>query len=187
MGELPPDAEHRPVDPARRRRIIADRKLQAAKARYTAQRTPLERLSDAVVAAAASPRFLVLHVLWFLLWLALNAFPSVIPPFDPFPFGLLTMIVSLEAICLSIFILMSQNRDAAIAELRAEVTLEVSLRIEEKLTKNLQLLTGMYGRLGLQLADDPDLQRMLLPLDTTEIERELSSQIRPAPRPRVPR
>jgi uncharacterized membrane protein len=97
--------------------------------------------------------------------------------FDPYPFGLLTMLVSLEAICLSIFILLAQNRAATTSELRDEVTLEVSMRVEEEVTKALQLITGLYRRLNLPLSEDPELRRMLLPLDRDEIERELANQI----------
>ncbi len=162
----------------RRRRLLADRRLEAAKARYAAHRTGFEIVSDGVADATGSTPFLIVHLVWFAVWILLNVGVVGLEPFDPYPFGLLTMIVSLEAICLSIFILMTQNRDAQIAELRDEVTLEVNLRVEEEVTKSLQLITGLYRRLNLPLADDPDLRRMLQPLDAGEIERELANQIR---------
>src|SRR5439155_16623071 len=97
--------------------------------------------------------------------------------FDPYPFGLLTMIVSLEAIFLSIFVLMAQKRESAIAELREEMALQVSLRIEEEATKTLQLVAGLYTRLGHRVAEDPELLTMMQPLDVAGLERALASQI----------
>jgi uncharacterized membrane protein len=87
------------------------------------------------------------------------------------------MIVSLEAIFLSIFVLMSQKRESAIAELREEIALQVGLRLEEEVTKNLQLVAGLYTRMGHKIAEDPELHDMLQPLDIAAIERELALQI----------
>ena len=98
-------------------------------------------------------------------------------PFDPFPFGLLTMVVSLEAIFLTIFVLMAQKRESAIAELREELMLQVNLRMEEEVTKTLQLVAGLYTRLGHVMAEDEELGDMLRPLDVTTIERELTQEI----------
>src|SRR5690349_24242941 len=88
------------------------------------------------------------------------------------------MVVSLEAIFLSIFVLMSQNRESAIAELREEVTLQVNLRMEEEVTKTLQLVAGLYTRLGYRMGEDAELHDMLQPLDASAIEAELIAQIR---------
>jgi uncharacterized membrane protein len=98
-------------------------------------------------------------------------------PFDPFPFGLLTMVVSLEAIFLAIFVLMAQRREASVAELREEITLHVLMRAEEEVTKTLQLVAGLYPRMGHRLAEDPELSDMMKPLDADSIERQLTSQI----------
>jgi uncharacterized membrane protein len=100
--------------------------------------------------------------------------------FDPFPFGLLTMVVSLEAIFLSIFVLMTQNRESYIAELREELGLQVSLRMEAEVTKTLQLVAGLYTRLGHKVGEDPELKAMLQPLEPEAMEKELMEQIREA-------
>jgi uncharacterized membrane protein len=92
-------------------------------------------------------------------------------------FGLLTMIVSLEAIFLSIFVLMAQKRESAIAELREELALQVSLRIEEESTKTLQLVAGLYTRLGYRVAQEPELVDMMQPLDVAALEQDLMNQI----------
>ena len=90
------------------------------------------------------------------------------------------MIVSLEAIFLSIFVLMTQGRESAIAELREELTLQVNLRIEEEVTKTLHLVAGLYTRLGHTIGDDPELREMLRPLDPESIERDVTEQIQEA-------
>jgi uncharacterized membrane protein len=127
---------------------------------------------------ASSGYFLAGHAVWFAAWIGWNTglFPGL-APIDPFPFGLLTMIVSLEAIFLSIFVLMAQRRESGIAELREEITLQVLLRGEEEVTKTLQLVAGLYSRLGHKLAEDPELSEMMKPLDADAIERQLTSQI----------
>jgi uncharacterized membrane protein len=90
------------------------------------------------------------------------------------------MIVSLEAIFLSIFVLMTQGRESAIAELREELTLQVNLRIEEEVTKTLHLVAGLYTRLGHTIGEDPELRQMLRPLDPELIEKEVTDQLHDA-------
>ena len=167
----------------RSRRVGTNRARRAIKAEHAAERTRIDRLADFLTGIAGSTPFLVLHVVWFAVWIAWNTGLLGERPFDPFPFGLLTMVVSLEAIFLSIFVLMAQSRESKIAELREEITLQVNLRIEEEVTKTLQLVAGLYTRMGHQMSDDPDLLEMLKPLDADEIERELTTQIRECTRP----
>ena len=148
-----------------------------------AQRSRIEVIADGLTRWAASTPFLLVHVIWFAGWMLVNTSALGIPPFDPFPFGLLTMIVSLEAIFLSIFVLMAQSRESAIAELREEVSLQVVLRMEEEITKTLQLVAGLYARMGAEVADDAELREMLGPLDATNIEKDLIQQIEAARHP----
>jgi uncharacterized membrane protein len=147
----------------------------------------IERVADRLTRFAASTPFLLLHVLWFGGWMLANTGRTGIRPFDPFPFGLLTMIVSLEAIFLAIFVLMAQSRESSVAELREEVSLQVVLRMEEEVTKTLQLVAGLYARLGYQVGSDAELREMLGPLDPDEIEKELIGQIQAARKPRSAR
>ena len=162
----------------RRSRIIGtQRARRAIKAEHMAERTRMDLIADGLAAVGGSTPFLAIHVLWFLLWIPWNLGLFGVAPFDPFPFGLLTMVVSLEAIFLSIFVLMSQSREAKIAELREEVMLQVNLRIEQEVTKTLQLVAGLYTRLNLPRGDDPELEEMLRPLDSERIERDLIDQI----------
>lgn len=151
--------------------------MRAVKAVHAADRTWMERIADRLTRIASSPWFLLAHIFWFAAWIVINVGATPIPAFDPYPFGFLTMVVSLEAIFLSIFVLMAQGREAAIAELREELTLQVNLRMEAEVTKTLQLVAGLYTRLGHKVGDDPELQEMLQPLDSESIERELLEQI----------
>ena len=175
MEETPPQAEN-PKD-RRRNRGIANQAFGALKAQHAAERTLIEGFANGLNDLASSTPFLLLHVVWFLIWIPWNLGFFGFKPFDPFPFGLLTMVVSLEAIFLSIFVLMSQKRESAIAELREELMLQVNLRIEQEVTKTLQLVAGLYTRLGHVMAEDEELGDMLRPLDVITIERELTNEI----------
>ena len=161
----------------RQRRLGTARAVRAVKAKFAAELTPVERVANRLTIIAGSTPFLVFHVFWFAAWIGWNEFAGK-RAFDPYPFGLLTMVVSLEAIFLSLFVLMTQNRESTIAEVREEVTLAVTLRVEEEVTKVLQLVAGLYPRLGQQVADDPELARMLQPLDADAIERDLTDQLK---------
>jgi uncharacterized membrane protein len=163
-------------------RIASRHPMVALKVAHAADRTPLQRFADLLIRTASAPAFLVLHVLWFALWILWNTGELGLRPFDPYPFGFLTLVVSLEAIFLSIFVLMGQSREAAIAELREELTLQVNLRMEAEVTKTLQLVAGLYTRLGYQTAQDEELKAMLQALDAAGLERELMEQIRNAQR-----
>src|SRR5688572_12785207 len=169
----------RQPSPDRRQRAVGtSRAVRALKARHAAERSPLDSAADGLTRVASSGYFLAAHVLWFTTWILWNTgLHPGFEPFDPFPFGLLTMIVSLEAIFLSIFVLMAQRRESSIAELREEITLHVLLRAEEEVTKTLQLVCGLYPRLGHKLAEDPELAEMMRPIDPDAIEQLLTSQI----------
>jgi uncharacterized membrane protein len=169
-----------PPGDRRARRTAVTRAVRAIKAQHAAHRTPVETLADALTRVAGSTGFLIFHVVWFGVWVGWNTGLFGLDPFDPFPFGLLTMVVSLEAIFLSIFVLMTQSRESGIAELREEMMLQVNLRVEEEVTKTLQLVAGLYTRLGQRVGDDEELREMLQPLDSERIERELLEQIRPS-------
>lgn len=168
----------------RKRRYVANLAFGAIKAQHSAHRTVLQRAVDGLNKVASSPVFLVIHVVCFTLWILWNTGALGLRPVDPYPFGLMTTIVSLEAIFLSIFVLMAQQREAAIAELREELGLQVSLRVEQEVTKTLQLVAGLYNRLGFRVGDDPELHHMLQPLDVKAIERDLLAQIEAATRQR---
>ena len=151
--------------------------FRAIKAQHASQRSRMEVLADRMIGVASSTPFLTIHAIIFVAWILWNVPGIPLPRFDPYPYGMLTTIVSLEAIFLSIFVLMTQSRESRIGELREELTLQVNLRMEEEITKTLHLVAGLYARLGLKMADDPELRAMLEPLDPKKIENDLAEQI----------
>jgi uncharacterized membrane protein len=98
--------------------------------------TPLQRIADWIAWFSGSMPFLLLNFIWFITWIALNTLILPVDPatgergFDPFPFGLLTMIVSLEAIFLSCFVLISQNRQTEKDRVRSDIEYEVNIKAE---------------------------------------------------------
>jgi CRP/FNR family cyclic AMP-dependent transcriptional regulator len=91
--------------------------------------TTLLRIADWIAWFSGSMQFLILNCAWFVVWISLNTIPGLLR-FDPFPFGLLTMIVSLEAIFLSCFVLISQNRQAQKDKVRADIEYDVNIKAE---------------------------------------------------------
>jgi uncharacterized membrane protein len=92
--------------------------------------TILQRIADWLAWFSGSMPFLISHTFWFIIWISLNTFILGVYAFDPFPFGLLTMIVSLEAIFLACFVLISQNRQAQKDKVRADIEYEVNIKAE---------------------------------------------------------
>ena len=90
----------------------------------------LQKVADLISNFSGRMPFLILNALWFIVWIAINTLPLGITPFDPYPFGLLTMIVSLEAIFLSCFVLISQNRQAEKDHVRADIEYDVNIKAE---------------------------------------------------------
>lgn len=163
-----------------RRSMMHTTAFRAIKASHSGDETAMHVVAHRLTDIASSTGFFVFHAIAFAVWIIWNLGIVGLPQFDPFPFGLLTMIVSLEAIFLSIFVLMTQSRESAIAELREELNLQVNLRMEEEVTKTLHLVAGLYSRLGKTLAEDPELAEMLQPLDARKIELEVGAQIEAA-------
>src|SRR5215211_6550619 len=103
-------------------RTIVHMRLKAARAR-----TPSQRMADTITAFSGRMMFVYIHIAWFTIWILWNTGLLGLPPFDPFPFGLLTMVVSLEAIFLATFVLISQNRMSEQSEQRADLDLHIDL------------------------------------------------------------
>jgi uncharacterized membrane protein len=111
-------------------------------------RSKAEQVSDWIACTAASGPVLMLHVLWFGVWVIVNAgIIRRLRPFDPFPFPFLTMTVSLEAIFLALFVLASQNRLARQADKRSHLDLQIDLLAEREMTAVLQLLQDIARHL----------------------------------------
>ncbi|MEI9813145.1 MAG: DUF1003 domain-containing protein [Acidobacteriota bacterium] len=126
-------------------RTIIDLRLRA-----NDRRTLEGRLADAVTDFSGSMAFVYLHIVWFTIWVVINTGRFGVAPFDPFPYGLLTMIVSLEAIFLSTLVLIAQNRLSSEADQRADLDLQIGLLTEHELTRVLQMLAAIQDRLGIE-------------------------------------
>ncbi|HVF54673.1 MAG TPA: DUF1003 domain-containing protein [Pyrinomonadaceae bacterium] len=147
-------------------------------------RTLSARLSDTVTRFSGSMLFVWLHAIWFGIWVVLNVGLVHIPrvsEFDPFPFGLLTMIVSLEAIFLSTFVLISQNRMAMMSERRAELDLHVNLLAEQKATKALEMLDLITAQLNqlnrFDLPHDPEIAALKVSPEPQEVLQVLRETV----------
>jgi uncharacterized membrane protein len=133
-------------------RRIADLERQ-----FLEQRSWDTRIGDWISRVAGSMGFAILNAIWYAVWIVINI--GLIPgiePFDPYPFTFLTLCVSLEAIFLSVFVLMSQNRSSRMDTLRNHLDLQIDMLAEEENTRSLRLLTQISRRLGIDPEkDDP--------------------------------
>ncbi len=115
------------------------------------------RIADAITAFSGRMVFVYIHLIWFSVWFLLNTGYIGVHPFDPFPYGLLTMIVSLEAIFLATFVLISQNRLSEEAEHRADLALHIGLLTEHELTRVLKMLDAIQDKIGIENDKDGEL------------------------------
>ena len=136
-----------------------------------------DRIANAMTTFSGSMIFFYVHIAWFLIWFLLNTGHLGIPPFDPYPYGFLTMVVSLEAIFLATFVLISQNLLAKEAERLTDLGLHTGLLTEHELTRVLQMLHSIQTTLGISNNEDSDLADADLEMETNpedvlaEIER----------------
>ena len=152
--------------------------FRSIKAQADAKRTIMEKIADWMTSKFGSSNFLWLNVILFAVWILINTSRiKGIPPFDPFPFSLLTTIVSLEAIVLAIFVLISQNRAAKIDDLREETHLQLNLISEKEITKLIKMMAILLEKQGVDLSQDPELHRMIRPVSEEEIEKRLEKEI----------
>jgi uncharacterized membrane protein len=139
------------------------------------ERSVHDRIADTITSSAGRMGFVYVHIVWFGLWILLNTGRVGVQAFDPFPYGLLTMIVSLEAIFLSAVVLISQNRLSEDMERRADLDLHIGLLTEHELTRVLQMLDAIQRKMGIdddEASELADLEMETRPEDVlAEIER----------------
>jgi len=133
------------------------------------KRTFAEQLSEKVAKFCGSMRFVYVHIVWFALWILINNTGS--KAFDPYPFTFLTLVVSLEAIFLSTFILISQNHDTELAERRNHLDLQINLLAEQENTKILELLQAIAGKVGVEC--DPTIDALLEPVEPKKLVKQI--------------
>ena len=172
--------DRRPASPGRaaladiiERNIVTMAEVRAAEqARATLQ----DRLADILTRFSGNMWFVYVHMVWFGWWMAQNMGWIGHNRFDPFPFGLLTLIVSLEAIFLATFVLISQNRAAVVADMRADLDLQIDLLAEYEVTQLLQLVRKVAEKLEVEECSTPELRELSRPVVLREIIDELRAR-----------
>jgi uncharacterized membrane protein len=146
-----------------------------------------DRVADAITAFSGSMAFIHLHVAWFAVWILLNTGRAGVHPFDPFPYGLLTMVVSLEAIFLSTLVLITQNRMGEEVGHRADLDLHIGLLTEHELTRALQMLGAIQDKLGIENHAASELADLEMETRPEDVMADIERLHRAALRQRDPR
>jgi len=164
------------LDPITEKNIDA---IAALEKESVQSRTAGERAAERVTRVAGGMVFIIAHAVWFTLWIGLNlGLISGITPWDPFPFSFLTLVVSLEAIFLSLLVLMAQNRLTRDADKRAQLDLQINMLAEQESTATLRMLEKLCHHLGIdyeaeeeqQLAQSTDVNVLAKTLDEKLIQ-----------------
>lgn len=141
------------------------------------KRSRAERLADLVTRVAGSTPFIILHVVWFGAWVLLNlGAVSAIPPWDPFPFSFLTLVVSLEAIFLSLLVLMTQNQLTKDADKRAHLDLQINMLAEQESTATVRMLEQICHHLGI-IAPPGEEHELATATDVSELAKSLDDKL----------
>ncbi len=143
------------------------------------QRTLGNRIGDAIGSFAGTIPFIALHLLGFVVWAIVNRemIPGI-PAFDPYPFSLLTMIVSMEGVLISTFVLIKQNRMGVRADRRNRLDLQINLLTEQEVTKVIQMLERISAHLGIEdQVLDPDAREMGKVTAVDTLEHELDQKM----------
>ena len=144
---------------------------------FARQRSRVDRLGETISCYAGSIGFAVTHVCGVAGWVAINAGMTTLRPFDPYPFCFLSVIVALEAVFLSTFVLMAQKRQARQAEHWAHLNLQIGLLSEQEATKILQMLTKVCNHMGLKTSQDRELKEMVEKTAITHLAQELAQNL----------
>jgi len=157
---MSPDPACQPESPALA--TVVERNIAALMDRRRAEeraRSRDERIAEAISRFTGSMRFVYLHLVIFGLWVVINLRLTPLSAFDP-SFVILASAASVEAIFLSTFVLITQNRMAALADKRADLDLQVSLLAEHEITRVVTMLRDIAARMGLEAAQDPELAEL---------------------------
>ena len=163
------------------RRTTVKSAIESIEAKALSRRSWTERLEDRIVATFGTLKFLVFNIVFFAVWVIVNSgFLPGIEPFDPYPYILLITFVSLEAIILAVFVLITQRRQARVDSIREETELQLSFIMEQELTKILKILSILFKRRGIDPTKDPELKELTEPLDIDRLEDQMEEQIKEA-------
>jgi uncharacterized membrane protein len=133
--------------------------LVARRRAEEAHKSLQDQVADKITRFTGSMTFVYLHILFFGTWILVNLGWTPLPQFDP-SFVVLAMVASVEAIFLSTFVLISQNRMAALSDKRNDLDLQISLLAEHEVTRILELVIRLADRLEVEQAHAPELQAL---------------------------
>lgn len=139
-----------------------------------------DRIADGITRFAGSMRFVYLHLLLYGGWIVINLDWLPIEPFDP-TFVVLAMVASVEAIFISTFVLISQNRMAALADRRADLDLQISLLAEHEISRVIAVVRSIAKRMGIEEADDPELKELARDVEPQRVMDRISEEKAGAP------
>lgn len=162
------------ADELTKRNIEAVLKLEEA---AKDQRTGTDRIAEVIAGFCGSMTFVWVHVIWFGGWIVLNIVPGI-KHVDPFPFTFLTLVVSLEAIFLSTFILISQNHDTRISEKRNHLDLQINLLSEQQNTKMLTILKQIAAKVGADIIDDSHGQALEEEIQPEKLVEQIDQRVK---------
>ncbi len=154
------------------------RRTPVFSAEMNRKRSMSERVADFLTDSFGTIAFFNINAVLFLAWVVVNS--NVIhgfTPFDPYPYGMLTMVVSLEAIFLSIIVLISQNRAAKIADLREELDFQVNVTAEQEITQILRMIERVEKKLLVKEKDPAEVERMEEVLDLVDLEKNVVKEL----------
>jgi uncharacterized membrane protein len=143
------------------------------------KRTTSERVADAIAGFVGSMQFVYLHIVWFLVWVPINMrWIPFVKAFDPYPFALLCMIVSLEGVVLSTFVLIKQNRMSQRTDNRGHLDLQVNLLSEKETTKIIQMMERMSKKMGIEEdVVDPEVSELGQATAVEHLARSLAEKL----------
>ncbi len=144
---------------------------------FMRQRSRVDRLGETISRCSGSVGFAAGHVCGVAGWVAINSGMTAFRPFDPYPFSLLGVLVALEAVFLSTFVLMTQKRQSRQAEHWAHLNLQISLLSEQEATKMLQMLTMVCNHMGLKTSQDRELKEMVEKTAIAHLAQELAQNL----------
>ena len=139
-------------------------------------KTRIDKMSVFTVGLFGSMRFLLSCMLFFVLWICWNTKLLQLTPFDPFPFPILEMSVTIFAIILSVSVLINQNRQGRMDKIRQQVDFEINVRAEEEITKVLNMLHAIHQKLGIDTSDDKELEEMKENVDVKKIHESIDKE-----------
>lgn len=153
------------------------RALVEERRRFDAQTSLQQRIADAITGFTGSMKFVYLHAVVFGGWLLVNGgVLPVLPKWDPYPFVMLAMAASVEAIFLSTFVLISQNRMSEIADRRADLDLQINMLTEQEVTRVLAVVDAVAEKLGVDAPHREEIAVLKQDVRPERVLRELETQ-----------